>query len=112
MKKIEAIIRDQKLNTVKDALKHVGVTGMTVTEVKGHGTQKGITEVYRGKQYSVDLLSKIKIEVITEDENVNKLTKVIVEAARTGSIGDGKIFVSSIDDAIRIRTGDAGSKAL
>ncbi len=112
MKKVEAIIRDQKLDAVKDALKHIGVTGMTVTEVKGHGTQKGITEVYRGKQYSVDLLSKIKIDVITEDENVNKITKAIVEAARTGSIGDGKIFVSSVDDAIRIRTGDAGSKAL
>ena len=112
MKKIEAIIRDQKLTAVKDALKAIGVAGMTVSEVKGHGTQKGITEVYRDKQYTVDLLPKIKLEIITADENVDKITKTIVDAAQTGSIGDGKIFIYDIRDVIRIRTGDTGEKAI
>lgn len=112
MKKIEAIIRDEKLATVKEALKSAGVSGMTVSEVKGHGTQKGITEVYRGRQYAVDLISKVKIDVIIEDKDVKTITDTIVDAARTGSIGDGKIFVSSVDDAIRIRTGESGSKAI
>ena len=112
MKKIEAIIRDEKLAAVKEALKAAGVAGMTVTEVKGHGTQKGITEVYRGRQYAVDLISKIKIEVIVDDKDVKTITDTIVDTARTGSIGDGKIFVSNVDDAIRIRTGESGEKAL
>ncbi len=112
MKKIEAIIRDEKLGVVKEALKGLGVSGMTVTEVKGHGTQKGITEVYRGRQYAVDLISKIKMEVIVEDKDVKATTDAIVDVARTGSIGDGKIFVSGVDDAIRIRTGENGDKAL
>jgi nitrogen regulatory protein P-II 1 len=112
MKKIEAIIRDEKLGAVKEALKGVGVAGMTVTEVKGHGTQKGITEVYRGRQYAVDLISKIKIEAIVDDKDVKTITDAIVDVARTGSIGDGKIFVSSVDDAIRIRTGESGEKAI
>jgi nitrogen regulatory protein P-II 1 len=112
MKKIEAIIRDEKLGAVKEALKAAGVAGMTVTEVKGHGTQKGITEVYRGRQYAVDLISKIKMEIIVDDKDVKTITDAIMEVARTGSIGDGKIFVSSVDDAIRIRTGESGEKAL
>jgi nitrogen regulatory protein P-II 1 len=85
---------------------------MTVTEVKGHGTQKGITEVYRGRQYAVDLISKIKIEAIVDDKDVKTITDTIVDTAKTGSIGDGKIFVSSVDDAIRIRTGESGTKAI
>ncbi len=112
MKKIEAIIRDEKLAAVKEALKAAGVAGMTVTEVKGHGTQKGVTEVYRGRQYSVDLISKIKIEAVVDDKDVKTLTDTIVEAAKTGSIGDGKIFVSDVGDAIRIRTGESGTKAI
>lgn len=112
MKKIEAIFRNEKLSAVKETLKSVGVAGMTVTEVRGHGTQKGITEVYRGKAFSVDLISKIKVEVVTEDKDVKKVTDTIVDAARTGSIGDGKIFVSGVEDIIRIRTGEKGEKAV
>ena len=112
MKKIEAIIRDEKLGVVKEALKSAGVSGMTVTEVKGHGTQKGITEVYRGRQYAVDLISKVKIEVVVDDKDLNTVTNAIIDVARTGSIGDGKIFISSIDDTIRIRTGEKGIKAI
>ncbi len=112
MKKIEAIIRDEKLGAVKEALKAAGVAGMTVTEVKGHGTQKGITEVYRGKQFAIDLISKIKIEAVVDDKDVQTITACIVDTAKTGSIGDGKIFVSSVDDAIRIRTGESGAKAI
>ncbi|MCF6149337.1 MAG: P-II family nitrogen regulator [Candidatus Kuenenia sp.] len=112
MIKIEAIIRDQKLTAVKEALKAIGVGGMTVSEVKGHGTQKGITEVYRDKQYSVDLLPKIKIEIITDEENMDKITKTILDAAQTGSIGDGKIFIYDVKNVIRIRTGETGKKAI
>ncbi len=112
MKKIEAIFRNEKLGAVKETLKSVGVAGMTVTEVRGHGTQKGITEVYRGKAFSVDLISKIKVEVVAEDKDVKKVTDTIVDAARTGSIGDGKIFVSGVEDIIRIRTGEKGEKAV
>ncbi len=112
MKKIEAIIRDEKLGAVKESLKAAGVAGMTVTEVKGHGTQKGITEVYRGRQFAVDLISKIKIDVIVDDKDVKTITDTICDIAKTGSIGDGKIFVSSVDDAIRIRTGESGAKAI
>jgi nitrogen regulatory protein P-II 1 len=112
MKKVEAIIRDEKLSAAKEALKALGVAGMTVTEVKGHGTQKGITEVYRGRQYAVDLLPKIKIEAVVDDKDVKKVNDAICEVSRTGSIGDGKIFVSSVDDVIRIRTGESGEKAI
>lgn len=112
MKKVEAIFRDEKMSAVKEALKELGVAGMTVTEVKGHGTQKGITEVYRGRSYTIDLLSKIKIEVVVDDKDVKKVTDAICETARTGSIGDGKIFVSNVEDAIRIRTGETGEKAI
>ena len=112
MKKVEAIIRDEKLSGAKEALKALGVAGMTVTEVKGHGTQKGVTEVYRGRQYAVDLLPKIKIEAIVDDTDVKKVTDAICEVARTGSIGDGKIFITSVEDCIRIRTGEAGDKAI
>ncbi len=112
MKRIEAIIRDEKLSGAKEALKALGVAGMTVTEVKGHGAQKGITEVYRGRQYAVDLLPKIKIEAVVDDSDVKKVTDAICEVARTGSIGDGKIFVSAVEDCVRIRTGESGPKAL
>ncbi len=112
MKKVEAIISDEKLSGAKEALKALGVAGMTVTEVKGHGAQKGITEVYRGRQYAVDLLPKIKIEVVVDDNDVKKVTDAICEVARTGSIGDGKIFISGVEDCIRIRTGESGAKAV
>ncbi len=112
MKKVEAIFRDEKMSAVKEALKELGVSGMTVTEVKGHGIQKGITEVYRGRSYAVDLLSKIKVEVVVDDKDVKKVTDAICETARTGSIGDGKIFVSNVEDAIRIRTGETGEKVV
>ena len=112
MKKVEAIVRDEKLSAAKEALKALGVAGMTVTEVKGHGAQKGITEVYRGRQYAVDLLPKIKIEAVVDDKDVKKVTDAICEVSRTGSIGDGKIFVSSVDEIIRIRTGETGEKAI
>ncbi|ODS33344.1 MAG: nitrogen regulatory protein P-II [Candidatus Scalindua rubra] len=112
MKKVEAIFRNEKLGAVKEALKSIGVAGVTVTEVRGHGKQKGITEVYRGRSYSVDLITKIKVEVIAEDKDVKKITDTIVDAARTGSIGDGKIFVSGVEDIIRIRTGESGDKAI
>ncbi len=112
MKRVEAIIRDEKLSGAKEALKALGVAGMTVTEVKGHGTQKGVTEVYRGRQYSVDLLPKIKIEAVVDDNDVKKVTDAICEVARTGSIGDGKIFITSVEDCIRIRTGESGAKAI
>ncbi|MCP4002172.1 MAG: P-II family nitrogen regulator, partial [Gammaproteobacteria bacterium] len=97
---------------VKEALKTLEVAGMTVTEVKGHGIQKGITEVYRGRQYSVDLLPKIKVEAVVDDGDVKKVTDAVCEVARTGSIGDGKIFISNVEDIVRIRTGESGPKAI
>lgn len=112
MKKVEAVVRDEKLSVTKEALKALGVAGMTVTEVKGHGTQKGIVEVYRGREYAVDLLPKIKVEAIVDDKDVKKVTDAICEVARTGSIGDGKIFISDVSDMIRIRTGESGTKAI
>jgi nitrogen regulatory protein P-II 1 len=112
MKKVEAIIRDEKLSVAKEALKTLGVAGITVTEVKGHGKQKGITEVYRGRQYAVDLLPKIKIEVVVDDKDVKKVTDAICEVSRTGSIGDGKIFCSTVEDVVRVRTGETGEKAI
>ena len=112
MKKVEAVVRDEKLSGTKEALKALGVAGITVTEVKGHGTQKGIVEVYRGREYAVDLLPKIKVEAIVDDKDVEKVTDAICEVARTGSIGDGKIFISDVSDIIRIRTGASGAKAI
>ncbi len=112
MKKIEAVIKPFKLDDVKDALHDAGVSGMTVTEVKGFGRQKGHTELYRGAEYVIDFLPKVKIEVVVEDNLVDNVVEAITEAARTGRIGDGKIFVSPIDEAVRIRTGDKGPDAI
>jgi nitrogen regulatory protein P-II 1 len=112
MKKIEAIIKPFKLDEVKEALREIGIEGMTVTEVKGFGHQKGHTEIYRGSEYTVDLLPKIKIEIGTPDNRVEEIIKAIVSHAKTGKIGDGKIFVFAVEEAIRIRTEDRGDKAL
>jgi nitrogen regulatory protein P-II 1 len=112
MKKVEAIIKPFKLDDVKDALHEVGVSGMTVTEVKGFGRQKGHTELYRGAEYVIDFLPKVKIEVVVEDTQLDNVLDAIATAARTGRIGDGKIFVSDVTDAIRIRTGDRGQDAI
>ena len=112
MRKIEAIIKPFKLDEVKEALNGIGIQGMTVTEVKGFGRQKGHTELYRGAEYVVDFLPKIKVEVAISDDLADKAVQAIVEAANTGRIGDGKIFVSSMEDAIRIRTGEHGPNAV
>jgi nitrogen regulatory protein P-II 1 len=112
MKKIEAIVQPSKFEAVKTALVELGVDGMTVSEVRGHGRQKGHTEVYRGREYSVDLIPKIKIEVVLADAMVEKAVLAITTSARTGKIGDGKIFVSHVDDAIRIRNDERGEGAL
>ena len=112
MKKIEAIIKPFKLDEVKDALNQIGLKGITVLEAKGFGRQKGHTELYRGAEYVVDFLPKVKLELIIEDEMVEKAVEAIRGSAHTGRIGDGKIFVSSIDDAIRIRTGERGDAAV
>ena len=112
MKKIEAIIQPHKLDEVKDALLGIGVDGMTVSEVRGHGRQKGHTEVYRGQEYKVDLLPKVKLELVVHDEAAEKVINAIVTTARTGHIGDGKIFVSRVDEAIRIRNDERGDTAL
>jgi nitrogen regulatory protein P-II 1 len=112
MKKIEAIVKPFKLEEVKDALADLGVEGMTVTEVKGFGRQKGHTEIYRGSEYTVDFLPKIKIEVVVTDTAVEAATKAIVQAAKTGKIGDGKVFVIPVEEAVRIRTDETGDKAV
>ncbi|HEU5071882.1 MAG TPA: P-II family nitrogen regulator [Verrucomicrobiae bacterium] len=112
MKKIEAIIKPFKLQDVKDALNELGIQGMTVTEVKGFGRQKGHTEIYRGSEYTVDFLPKVKIETVLPDNIVSQAIPAIVKAARTGKIGDGKVFVTSIDDAWRIRTEERGDEAV
>ena len=112
MKKIEAIIKPFKLEEVKDALAKIGLPGMTVIEAKGFGHQKGHTEIYRGSEYTVDLLPKVKIELVVPDEMREKAIQAIIAAARTGRIGDGKIFVSRLDDAIRIRNDERGESAL
>ena len=112
MTKIEAIIQTSKLDTVKDALHEVGVEGMTVLEARGHGRQKGHTEFYRGREYTVDLIPKIKIEMVVADDMAEKVVQAISAAARTGKIGDGKIFLSKIDDAVRIRNDERGEGAL
>jgi nitrogen regulatory protein P-II 1 len=112
MQKIEAVIQPGKLDAVKDALVEAGVSGITILEARGHGRQKGHTEFYRGREYSVDLLPKIKLEMVVSDDMVEKAKQAIINAARTGKIGDGKIFVSKIDDAIRIRNDEHGEIAL
>ncbi len=112
MKKVEAIIKPFKLDEVKEALSGIGVEGLTVTEVKGFGRQKGHTEIYRGAEYVVDFLPKIKLEIVVEDEVVDKVIEAIVTAANTGKIGDGKIFVLPLEEAIRIRTGERGKDAV
>ena len=112
MKKIEAIIKPFKLEEVKDALSGVGVEGMTVSEVKGFGRQKGHTEIYRGNEYTVDFLPKIKLEIVLADSAVAAAVEAIVKAAKTGKIGDGKVFVSTVEDAIRIRTDERGERAV
>ncbi|HEX5624041.1 MAG TPA: P-II family nitrogen regulator [Sulfuricurvum sp.] len=112
MKKVEAVIKPFKLEDVKDALAEIGITGMTVSEVKGYGRQKGHSELYRGAEYVVDFLPKIKLEMVIDDANVDQVVNTLVEAARTGKIGDGKIFISDIDQIIRIRTGETNSDAV
>jgi nitrogen regulatory protein PII len=112
MKKIEAIIKPFKLEDVKDALAEVGIEGMTVSEVKGFGRQKGHTEIYRGSEYTVDFLPKIKMDIVVADDQVERAVAAIVKAAKTGKIGDGKVFVSPIENAIRIRTEETGDQAV
>jgi nitrogen regulatory protein P-II 1 len=112
MKKLEVVIQPSKLDAVKTALQQIGVQGMTVSEVRGHGRQKGHTEVYRGNEYSVDLLPKLKVEAVIGDFNAESAVEAVVKAARTGKIGDGKIFLSDVSDAIRIRDSQRGDLAL
>ncbi len=112
MKKIEAIVKPFKLDEVRESLSEVGITGLTVTEVKGFGRQKGHTELYRGAEYVVDFLPKIKVEVVLADDIVDQAVEAIVKAARTGKIGDGKIFVTSVEQVIRIRTGETNEAAI
>jgi nitrogen regulatory protein P-II 1 len=112
MTKVEAVIQTSKLDAVKDALHEIGVEGMTVLEARGHGRQKGHTEFYRGREYTVDLIPKIKLEMVLTDDMVERAVQTIVTAARTGKIGDGKIFLTKVDDAIRIRNDERGDGAL
>src|SRR6188508_3743249 len=112
MKKIEAVIKPFKLDDVKDALHEVGVVGMTVTEVKGFGRQKGHTELYRGAEYTVDFLPKVKLEILAPDDMAQKIVETILESAQTGKIGDGKIFVTTVEEVFRIRTNERGEEAI
>lgn len=112
MKKIEAIIRTEKLQAVIDSLESSGYSGIMVTEIKGHGKQKGIIQQWRGKQYKISLLPKIKIEIVAQDSDVDKIKKSIIESAKTGEMGDGKIFIYNIEEAVKIRTGETGEKIL
>jgi nitrogen regulatory protein P-II 1 len=112
MTKVEAIIQPAKLESVKNALHEIGVDGMTVLEVRGHGRQKGHTEVYRGREYTIDLIPKVKLEMVLADHMVDKVVQTIAQTARTGKIGDGKIFLTRIDDALRIRNDERGENAL
>ncbi len=112
MRKIEAVIKPFKLDEVKEALHGIGIQGMTVTEVRGFGRQKGHTELYRGAEYVVDFLPKVKIEVVLEDTMVDRAVEAIMQAAKTGRIGDGKIFITTVEDVIRIRTGERGNEAV
>ena len=112
MKKIEAIVKPFKMEDVKEALSEIGIEGMTVSEVKGFGRQKGHTEIYRGSEYTVDFLPKVKFEIVVSDDRVQKAVEVIVQSAKTGKIGDGKVFVTPIEEAIRIRTEEHGDAAI
>ena len=112
MKKIEAIVKPFKLDEVKDALNGIGIKGMTVSEVKGYGRQKGHTEIYRGAEYVVDFIPKIRLDIIVQDEQVDQVIETILSAARTGKIGDGKIFVMPVERVVRVRTGETGSEAV
>ena len=112
MKKIEAVVQPSRLDSVKDALVEIGISGMTISEVRGHGRQKGHTEVYRGNEYTVDLLPKVKFEIVLPDAQAEAAIEAILKSAKTGKIGDGKIFVSTVEDAIRIRNLDRGEKAI
>ena len=112
MKKVEAIIQPFKFEEVKDALKSIGVDGMTVSDVRGHGRQKGHKEVYRGQEYEVDLLPKVKLELVVPDERLDDVVRTVIRSARTGKIGDGKLFVYDVADAVRIRNDDRGESAL
>jgi nitrogen regulatory protein P-II 1 len=112
MKKIEAIVRPEKVEAVKDALVGLGHAGLTVTEVKGHGIQKGITQQWRGQEYSIDLLPKVMIMAVVNDHEVPDVISAVTNAARTGMIGDGKIFISNVEDIVRIRTGESGTEAI
>ena len=112
MKKVEAVIKPFKLDEVREALTEVGITGMTVTEVKGFGRQKGHTELYRGAEYVVDFLPKVKVEVVVKDSDVDRCVEAIIKAARTGKIGDGKIFVTNVEQVLRIRTGESDDAAV
>ena len=112
MQKIEAIIRPEKFDIIKDALTEMGYTGMSVIEMKGHGNQKGVSEVWRGKRYRVDLLPKVKLELVVRDDAVDGIVQTIIKESQTGSVGDGKIFVSEITNVFRIRTGEEGDSAL
>ncbi len=112
MKKIEAIIRPFKIDDVREALIEIGIKGMTITEVKGYGRQKGHTEMYRGSEYQIDFLPKMKIEIIAPDDSVDKIVETIIKSAKTGQVGDGKIFVYPVEDVIRVRTEESGEAAL
>jgi len=112
MKKIEAIIRPEKLDDVKEALEKIGYPGMSTVRIEGHGRQKGKVEQFRGREFKVEFLSKVKLEVVAKDEDMERIAETIVEAARTGQIGDGKIFISEVINAIRIRTGEKGEKSV
>ncbi len=112
MKKIEVIIRPEKIDAVRKALEKAGSAGVMITEIEGHGKQKGVVQQWRGEKYKVELLPKIKIEVVVRDEDVERITKTIIENAKTGEIGDGKIFIYPVENAIRIRTGEKGDSAL
>ncbi len=112
MKKIEVIIRPEKLESVQRALEKVGYSGLMISEIEGHGKQKGIVQQWRGEKYKVELLPKIKIEIIVKDDEVERIIKTIVDSAKTGEIGDGKIFISPIENAVRIRTGEKGEQAI
>src|ERR1700678_1307206 len=112
MQKIEAVIQPSKLDSVKDALVEIGISGMTITDVRGHGRQKGHTEIYRGREYSVDLLPKVKLELVVADDVLEKAVQAIVKAAKTGKIGDGKIFMTRVDEAVRIRNEERGDVVL
>ncbi len=112
MKKIEAIIRPENLEVVRNALGDIGVKGLMISEIEGHGKQKGVIQQWRGEKYKVELMPKAKVEIVAQDNEVDKIVKTIIETARTGEIGDGKIFIYPVDDAVRIRTGETGERAL